>query len=916
MPSSALATLEDAAAQVLATRAMGRVLLLAPEGHGRTHLLQELGFALGQRGTQSLLVSCRGGSPASRLLRELVTLPREGRMLDALLTSPALAALEPDRRPLAAELLASLLGEGDLPLTGTLDVEGRREGAFVELVRLLVERASGARVDAHAGAVELTQNVELAPAPSPPRRPFASSSSGVLSFVTSHAPRAPTGGGALVVAFDDAHLADEDGLALLDFLAERSESTPLLVIASVDSTRAVSSAISERVNAWRARTDWRTVRLSPMDPTALEKLVVAAGVDAPRAAAIARRAAGNPSLALGVAAIARTQPALTADALPGTPEALRVEAVRAFGADAFELAQLLAVVGGRAPVGAIAAVTRASSVAADELTQRLVFAGVLARRGDVLTFADERTAAALVQAGAPPGWKLQAGEWAVRQLESDGRFEAQGDLLVPLALPLLDPVTASLWHEALALRRTTRAAKREALIIAGKDATGVRRLVLYRQLAEAQLFAGQPEAALATLQQVGRGVPARSTFPGGRVGQQLAARRRGVLDRWEALSPEEAAVAIELVRGECLSHLVKKDETVRVFAEAERRLSQLHGPVAQHLWVRWALGQCWFLCEILGRAAQAMQVCEQVRRRVPAEVLGADEQASAFVRAEEIATSSVGDFARARGLIDELEQLAQQAGNLRELCLAWNARAILHFGHGELAAARSAFERSRDLARSTGWVRREAIALHNLALVLTELGELDAAFGAEAQYARLSVGIGNHAAKAEAPAVQAAVMLAKPDLAQAEALVQSARREAEVNGWSMLVAWTRILSGRLRFQRALSGGDLIELPRAKNEFLAAIEVLEETSTAWTEEIDPGEVYALHAALLARTGQAAQARELLSRAERLIPKQNVVSQRALALGRAVVERKGFAEALAWFAERGYARRVATWQQLAP
>jgi tetratricopeptide (TPR) repeat protein len=370
-----------------------------------------------------------------------------------------------------------------------------------------------------------------------------------------------------------------------------------------------------------------------------------------------------------------------------------------------------------------------------------------------------------------------------------------------------------------------------------------------------------------------------------------------------------------VVRAECVSYLVKKEDTQRAFSELERKLGKLKGRAVPHLWVRWAKGWSWFLCEILGRAADAMRACAVVRRNVSGDVLAADEDVLAFVRAEEIATCSIGELERARALIEEHIALAERAGSFRDACLAWNARAIVHYGQGELPQARRAFERALELARTTGWLRREAITLHNLTLVLAEQGEHDLAFAAETTYARLSVLMGNHAGKAEAPLVLAGVELARGRLAEAELLISQARKVAESNGWDMLIAQARALLGRLRLVRYRSGGDALEVARAKNDLLAAIEVFEERNLAWTEDIDPGEVFALQALALKWSGQTAQGRDLLARAHARFPPDNVVSRTQLDVAAAALGAQPLEQALRWFDERGFARRAALWRKLA-
>ena len=484
----------------------------------------------------------------------------------------------------------------------------------------------------------------------------------------------------------------------------------------------------------------------------------------------------------------------------------------------------------------------------------------------------------------------------------------------------VEPLAASVWHEVRAdalLATGELEQSRFALAAASRHATGIRRATLLRRLAEAQLAAGQPDAALVTLQPIGRGVAATLVPNTPNSAPALAALKlsRPLCDSWLTLSPDAALAFAELTRAEALSHLIKREDALAAFAEVERRLQRITGAIAAELWVRWARVQTWFLCEILGKPREALLVCARVRQKVPPEVLRDEANTIGLLRAEEVACSTLGDFARCRVLIEEQISLARRQKNTREECLAWNARAILHFGEGELADARAGFERSRALAVVSQWTRREAIATHNLALVLAEQLELDEAEKLERRYQVLSLAIANQAAQAEAPLVLASIALARNELSAAESLIAQARKAAEAGSWVMLVAQARALSGRLHLLRFVAERETLELPKARNHLLATVDMLEERSVAWSEELDPGETFSLLALALVRSGQSDKARETLTRAAKAIPVQNVVSHRALALGLSAVEKVAITGPLAWFDERGYRRVVSLWRTLA-
>ncbi|MDP3158050.1 MAG: hypothetical protein Q8N23_35595 [Archangium sp.] len=859
------ASLHEALDSARATRALQRVLLSAPEGMGRSFALNSLD------GVPLLRVEVGHGRLVSQTLRALIGEAADDdatwRMLQA---APLLASLEPERAAVAAELLASLLGirRADFR-TAKLDEDSRREGAFLELARWLTERAREG----------------------------------------------------LVLAFDDAHLADDDGAAFLELISQREEPVPMVLVVSHDAdVERFTPAFRARREGWVSSPAWTRIDVARPAPEALHQLLTSAGAAPALASSLAAHAQGNPGLALGLWSLVRGHENAVISQLPRTLDGLRLARVRVLGDEVVRACATLAALGGAAPIAALSSVDPALPL---QLQPALVHGLVrMVREGqlELCRFFDPRMSHALSSVLPPAqllGARLAVGAWAAQALEQLdlAGFARSADVLVPLATPALDGVTSSHWYEALATAKPGRTDAVAWLELAARSAVGVRKLVLLRRIAEVKLFLGQPDEAIAVVLGAGRPSPAAAQpLPASAAGRVLGGQVRGVLDRWESLSIDEALAALEVVRAESISYLVKKEETQKAFTDLEKRLAKTKGAAVPHLWIRWAKGWSWFLCEILGRAQEALQACARVRKQVSAEQLAADEDAIAFVRAEEVATCSAGEFARAMALTEEHIALADRAGKLRDACLGWNARAIVHYGMGELRQARKAFERSLELARSTGWLRREAITLHNLSLVLAELGELDAAFAAETTYSRLSVLVGNHAGKAEAPLVLAGVELARGRLPEAETQLAIARKVAEANAWDMLMTWGRALTGRLRLLRVKGGGDVLEITKAKNDLMAAIEVLEERNVGWTEELDPGEVVGLYALALKWSGQAAAATAVIDKTLDRLPSENVVSRQQLQVARAAVAGLSLDAPLQWFEERGFVRRVALWRKL--
>ncbi len=860
--------LEEQVRKSFESRSTQRVLLSGAEGVGRSHFIAQL-----DAGAPLIRIECGKGRAGALVLRALLASSStdDEALWQVVQQAPQLASLELDRKQLAAELVGSLVGIRRQDFRShRLDEDARREGAFLELARWVTERAMRE---------------------------------------------------GLVLAFDDAHRCDDDGIAFIELLSQQETPMTLCLIVSYDANpERFSHAFRARRELWRADPKWAHVALELPAEAAITTMLSDLGASATSAQALYTQAKGNPSLALGLWRYWQSQPELAVPELPESLDGLRVARVKLLGEDVARATATLAVLGGVAPLAALSTIDSGLPLA----LQRAGVAGVVSfeRRGplEVCRLTDARLVpglAAGVSSGQSLGIRVTAGAWAAEALEQlePSAFALVADVLVPLAGPALDGHVTSVWLEAwagLAPGRADAVARLEAALA---SAHGVRRLVLLRRLAEVKLFLGHPEGALASLQAASRMAISANQQPRSRALDILASQPLGVLDRWDTLSAPEALLAIEIMKGECLSHLLRREETEKAFQELEKKLGSLGGGGASaHLWIRWARAWSWFLCEVLGRAADAVKACAMVRQKTSSSLLLADEDALGFVRAQEIASVSVGDFTRARQLADELIGLAEKTGRLRDVCLAWNARAILHFGQGELLPARRAFEKAIEMARITAWTRREAISSHNLALVFTELGELDLAHAIETQYARLSSMIGNHAAKVEAPMVLANVELSRGDLTKADGLLLQARKAAESNGWAMMTAALRSLSGRLKLLRYRTTADALELTKAKNDFLAAIEVLEEHSTAWTEELDPGEVYALYAATLKLSGRSDQAQALLTRAQARVPVDNVVSQRQLLVARAYVEDATIEPALQWFAQRSFERRVTLWRLL--
>jgi len=455
----------------------------------------------------------------------------------------------------------------------------------------------------------------------------------------------------------------------------------------------------------------------------------------------------------------------------------------------------------------------------------------------------------------------------------------------------------------------------EALRTAEMGAVGVRKLVLTRRLVEDAVFRGQLQEALELATSGLRHSLAPAATPPSGWETALFFGVRDELDRWDRLSPDEAMTALELAKAEVSSQLGRTEDTRRSFESLEERLERLSGPAASALWMRWARTWSWFQAEVLGDGQAATRVCEVVRKHVPADELKDSVHALAFVRAEQVAASRLGDTARARALADELIELASSRGDTREECVAWNARALLSLRDGDLRLARAGFEQSMDLARAIGFRRREAIALHNLGLVLFNLGEYGAAEACQDRYLALSRVIGNRMSEAYAPAALAAVYIMQGDEEQATRSLHIARKAVEDNGWDALAAWVRFLAGEQKLLSAVARRDKLQLSLARADFVACLDLLEDRHGGWSEELDPAEAAVMLALAYRLSNNDTQAKKHLAKAQ-TFRHESPTSTAWVFAGEAVLAGERPEAALKYFEETGCQRAAHFWAKVLP
>ena len=111
---NAIATqLIELTAEAASAQRVVRALLLAPEGYGRTFLLNRIEESLAGRGQRTLRVDCKTRSAPAALLRALLHVGDApmGEAIEALEVAEQFSTLPPESQKLAFELLCGVLGK-------------------------------------------------------------------------------------------------------------------------------------------------------------------------------------------------------------------------------------------------------------------------------------------------------------------------------------------------------------------------------------------------------------------------------------------------------------------------------------------------------------------------------------------------------------------------------------------------------------------------------------------------------------------------------------------------------------------------------------------------------------------------------------------------------------------------------------
>ena len=469
-------------------------------------------------------------------------------------------------------------------------------------------------------------------------------------------------------------------------------------------------------------------------------------------------------------------------------------------------------------------------------------------------------------------WLKELEAWALAKLGEGENWEAAGLLLIPLIARSReeqhDVWQASLWNEVLGLLHSKSYRAKEAthaFHLALNGATGVRRLALAYLAAEAEVFAGDGEKALATIaealdEQAGDAGPSAAAGQTPEIIQGLLTTLNSdALARWQQLTQAEASAVLKLARGKTLTNLGRVEDARQVFQALGRELDGTASENGRRLLLRWGRAWIYLLTELIGRQQEAEAVCAYVRQYPGLRDPAIEDEWNNFLSAEEMVAQRLGRYAEAQELADKRLQIAIAKKDLRSQTQVWNMKGIISDQIGNPEAAADSYRRSRDLSRLIGYRRGEVIGVYNLAGIYVEQLKLEEAAQLYGQYLALSRITGNKLAEAYAPLSFSNVELIGGHYDLAEQFIHEAIQAAELNGWPALVDISRTHLSVIDLYRWLSMGDPACLERAAP-------VLQDSVNANPEETEP-ETHALMILSLFFSGKAGEAQAALERLRR-------------------------------------------------
>jgi class 3 adenylate cyclase/tetratricopeptide (TPR) repeat protein len=426
-------------------------------------------------------------------------------------------------------------------------------------------------------------------------------------------------------------------------------------------------------------------------------------------------------------------------------------------------------------------------------------------------------------------WLRELEIWALAKLDEEENWAAAAALLIPIIIhsreEQYDVWQASLWHEVLGLVHLKSYRAKEAARAfhnALKEASGTRRLGLAYLAAEAEVFGGDGEKALLTVNTALSDpiLPPASTISTvpEKIQTLLNILSSDALAHWQSVSATEAKGALTLTQGKVLTNLGRVGEARQIFEQLGKELSAVNNEAGKRLLMRWARAWVYLLTELIGNQQEAERACIFLRQYPDLQDPALADEWTLFLATEESVAQHMGRYRQAQELSEKSMQIALAEKNLRVQTQIWNNRGIIAHLIGNLDMAADAYTRARDISAAIGNRRGEVIAIFNLAGIYIDQLKLEEAAQLLDQYQALSHITGNRLAQAYAPLSLSSIELERDHFDQAAVFLNQAMTTAEQNGWPALVEYCRTNQATIDFYRWLDKREVDSLERAATTF--------------------------------------------------------------------------------------------------
>lgn len=727
-----------------------------------------------------------------------------------------------------------------------------------------------------------------------------------------------------LIIIEDTQKGDADTAAFLDWATRVQWHAPVFILVTArEEDFGPECYWYAPLTTWTQEGLMQEIRLREIDPETLAgSLMTLSGGDISQSLArrIAEHTEGNPLFATEIVLLLKEQHAqdqpLDSLPLPGSIREVMEARIERLGVAGKEVAKRGALMGRRFTLEAVGRiwdrpasemnsgikVLYESETVYQEISK--LFTGEMEevfRHGRL-----QEAALARIPREERLKWLAGLEEWAKSKLESFGEYwEGAGILLVPLIarsrIEQNDQTEASLWYEALGWLHKKHHRSQEAAAAfrnAHQSASGVRRLVLARQIAELDIYSGHTSRAEefidTELASPTQSAQAQVMFP---IIRQLIDDR---LARWDLLDETTCKLALECTRGDLFSRLGKIQQAEKTFKSVGEAIHRLRGVAADLLHLRWANQWGYCLAENLANPQAAQELYARLRQEIDLNAQALQSERIAMLGTEFNIEMRLGRYDKAKSLADELLKVARTNQNSRQEARAWNSSGITEQSLGNWLEAANCYEQALRLARVIGERRLEAIALHNLGIIRMDQARYDEALTCQQEYLEISRTIGNHMAESYAPAYMGMIYMVQGRFEDAKNMLDQSLHLAEAQGWPRLVGLNLALQAMLKLYRWLALGG-----QGLDECCAAFEKSEEH---WKVLDEAGEFYAAYAISVFHKKGATPANAILERARSNVDQSWVAARIMLDLADAIITRQPLADLLAWFREHDFQRAV--------